>query len=126
MAYELFKVKSTRVGAPVLTITAEGRMILNADAGDLLKREGARFIQILWDTKTFKMALRPLAKPAESSYKLSAKSGRRCMAFSGTAFLRHVGWNLSKSSTIFPVEWNEKERLLEVLLPRENIDEGGW
>jgi hypothetical protein len=126
MAYELFKVKSTRIGSPVLTITAEGRIILNADAGDLLRREGAKFTQILWDASTFKMALRPLKRPAESSYKLSEKSGRRGMAFSGTTFLRHIGWNWSKSSTILPVDWNEKEKLLEAVLPGDKIDQSPW
>jgi hypothetical protein len=124
MAYELFNVKATRIGSPALTITAEGRIILNADAGDLLRREGGKFIQILWDAKAFKMALRPLTKSGESSYKLSAKSGRRGMVFSGLTFLRHIRWNFSKPSTL-RVEWNDKEKLLEALLPRENIEQGG-
>ncbi len=121
MAYELFNIKSQRIGSPALTITADHRIMLNADAGDLLRREGAKFVQILWDAKTCKVALRPLTKRGESSYKLSSKSGRRGMGFSGATFLRHIGWNFSKPSTI-PVEWNEKEKLLEALLPRENFE----
>lgn len=101
-------------------------MILNADAGDILKRERANFIQILWDVETLKMALRPLTRPAESSYKLSTKSGRRGMTISGAAFLRHIGWKFSESPTVLPVAWNEKEKLLEVLFPAANIDIGGW
>ncbi len=115
MAYELFNIKSTRIGSPALTITAEGRIVLNADAGDLLRRKGAKFVQILWDAKTLRMALRPLAKPAESTYKLSTKGGRRGMTFSGFTFLRHIGWAFGESSTI-PVTWNEKEKLLEASL----------
>jgi hypothetical protein len=123
MAYELFKIKSTRIGSPALTITADGRIALNADSGDILRRAGANYVQILWDAKTFKMALRPLTKPTESAYKLSAKSGKRGMAFSGFTFLRHLGWSFGESSTI-PVEWNEKEKLLEAQLPQEKINEG--
>lgn len=96
--------------------------MLNADAGDLVRREGAKFIQILWDSASYKMALRPLTRRTESSYKLSAKSGRRGMFFSGTAFLRHVGWKLSQSSTVLAVKWNENEKLLEVLLPLDHFE----
>jgi len=123
MAYELFKIKATRIGSPALTVTADGRIALNADAGDILKKAGANYVQILWEAKTLKMALRPLSKPTESAYKLSAKSGRRGMAFSGFTFLRHIGWNFGESSTI-PVEWNEKEKLLEAQMPEERIKEG--
>jgi len=121
--YELFDVRAARIGLPALTILPEGKILLNADAGDLLSREGAKFVQILWDAKRYKMALRPLAKPGESTYKLSAKKGRRGMAFSGLTFLRHVRWNFGESSTI-QVEWNGKEKLLEAQLPREKIEEG--
>jgi len=123
MAYELFHIKATRIGTPTLAIRAEGRIVLNADAGDILRREGAKFVQILWDAKLYKMALRPLAKPAESAYKLSSKAGRRGMGFSGLVFLRHIGWTFKESSPI-PVEWNEKEKLLEAQLPQEKIEDG--
>jgi hypothetical protein len=120
MTYELFNIKSQRIGSPALTITADLRMVLNADAGDLLRREGAKFIQILWDAKTYKVALRPLTKRGQSSYKLSSKSGRRGMGFSGATFLRHIRWNSTRSSNI-PIEWNEEEKILEASLPHESI-----
>jgi hypothetical protein len=116
MGYELFNDKKVRTGSPALTIYGDGKIALNADAGDLLRQEGAKFVQILWDATAYKMALRPLSKSAESSFKLSTKSGRRSMVFSGLTFLRHIRWNFSKSSMI-PITWNEKEKLLEASLP---------
>jgi hypothetical protein len=120
MGYELFNPKEARIGSPVLTINRDGKITLNADAGDLLRHEGAKFIQILWDAGASKMALRPFSKLMEGSYKLTTKSGRRGMVVSGFAFLRHIHWNFSKSVTV-PVEWNEKEKLLEASLPREKV-----
>jgi len=124
MAYELFTIKAARLGSPSLTITPDGRIALNADAGDLLKSAGAKFVQILWDAKVCRVALRPLARPDENSYKLFVKSGKRGATFSARTFLRYIGWDMSKSATI-PVEWNEREKVLEASLPRENIDQSG-
>jgi hypothetical protein len=120
MGYELFNVKKARAGSPAMTVYGDGKIALNADAGDLLRREGAKFVQILWDSKASKMGLRPLSKSAESSFKLSTKSGRRSMVFSGLTFLRHIRWNFSESETI-PIVWNKEEKLLEASLPRENF-----
>jgi hypothetical protein len=122
MGYELFNAKALRVGSPALTIKTDGRITFNADAGDALGRAGAKFVQILWDAKTCRVALRPLSKSGENAYKLTIISSKRGAAISGSAFLRHIGWNLSKSTTV-PVEWNEKEKLLEASLPRENINQ---
>ncbi len=93
--------------------------MLNADAGDLLA-PGVKFVQILWDAKAYKVALRPLIKSGESSYKLYIKGGKRGTHFSARTFLRYIGWDLSKSATV-PIAWNAKERVLEASLPREDI-----
>jgi hypothetical protein len=121
VAYELFNIRSIRIGSPTLTIRPDGRFDLNADAGDLLRRAGAKFVQILWDADAQRVALRPLPRSGESSYKLLVRSGKRSTSFSALTFLRYIGWDLSKSATV-PVEWNEKETVLEALLPRENIN----
>jgi hypothetical protein len=117
MAYQLYTIKSTRLGSPTLTIKADGRVSLNADAGDLMSRAGAKFVQILWDAESRMVALRPLVKQGESSYKLLVRPGkRRGTAFSALTFLRHIGWDLSKSATV-SISWNEKEKILEASLP---------
>jgi hypothetical protein len=120
MAYELFNIRSIRIGSPTLTIKPDGRFELNADAGDLLRRAGAKFVQILWDAEARRVALRPLLKAGDSSYKLLVRSGKRSTSFSALTFLRYVGWDLSTSATV-PVEWNEKEKVLEASLPPFNF-----
>ena len=98
-----------------MTITKDGRIVLNADAGELLRRAGGKFVHILWDAAAYKIALRPLAKTNRSAFKLTTKRGRRSMVISGATFLRYIRWDLSKTVTV-PVEWNEKERVLEASL----------
>jgi hypothetical protein len=111
-----------------LIINPDGRVALNADAGDLLGPT-AKFVQILWGAKAYKIALRPLNKAGESSYKLYIKGGKRGRHFSALTFLRYVGWDMSKSATV-PIAWNEKEKVLEASLPRESFtarkDTDGW
>lgn len=120
MAYELFNAKAIRLGSPGLTIKTDGRITLNADAGDIMARAGAKFVQILWDAKAGRVALRPLSKPDKSAYKLTVNSSKRGAAISGLTFLRYIGWHSSESTTI-PVQWNEKEKVLEASLPQEKI-----
>ena len=123
MGYELFDNKAVRLGSPALTITGDGRMSINADAGDLLRRVGAKFVHILWDAAANKIALRPLTEADTSAFKLTSKSGRRGMVISGATFLRHIGWDVSKPATI-AVKWNEKTKVLEASLPRRLTGHG--
>src|SRR5258708_38149695 len=119
MGYEVFDNKATRLGSPALTITTDGRLALNADAGDLLRNTGAKFAHLLWDAAARKIALRPLTKADARSYKLTVpRAHKRGMSVSGATFLRYIGWSFSKRATL-AIEWNEKEKLLEAVLPSD-------
>jgi hypothetical protein len=110
MAYEVFDNKATRLRSPEVTIATDGRLALNADAGDLVKEVGAKFVHLLWDAEARKIALRPLAKLDSRSYTLSVPyAHKRGMLVSASTFMRYIGWPLSKRVTL-PAQWNEKER----------------
>ena len=82
-----------------------------------MREVGAKFVHLLWDAEARKIALRPLAKPDSHSYKLTVPHAhKRGMAVSAAAFLRYAGWSPSERVTL-PVEWNEKEKILEAVLP---------
>ena len=116
MAYELFDSKAIRLGAPSLTLTRDGRIVLNADAADLLRRAGGKFVHLLWDADALKIALKPLGKADGAAFKLTSKIGKRGMVISGSTFLRHIGWSLSKSARL-EAAWNEERKMLEASLP---------
>jgi hypothetical protein len=117
MAYEVFDNKATRLGTPALTITTDGRFALNADAGDLLRSVGAKFAHLLWDAEARKIALRPLTKADSRSYKITVPHAhKRGMTVAAATFLRYIGWSSSIRATL-AIEWNDKEKLLEVVLP---------
>jgi hypothetical protein len=120
MAYELFTPKATRIWSPALTIKRDGRITFNSDAGDLLRDAGAKFVQILWDSDTRRVAFRPQSKASEGSYKLTVSGSKRGAAISGLAFLRYIGWDLSHTVTI-PVEWKTEVEALEAPLPNVNF-----
>lgn len=122
MAYEVFDQKATKLVTPMLTISRGKTIYLNPGASDLLRESGGKFIHLLWDASARRIALRPLARPDSIAFKLTNQSGeRRGMTVSAAAFLRHIGWNATKSKT-FEVAWNEKEKLLEASLPAKFLE----
>jgi hypothetical protein len=120
MAYEIFDSKATRSSSPALTIRADLRIALNADAGDLLASVGAKYAQILWDRESFRLAIRPLTKPEARAFKLTFPNIRRGPTIAAQSFLKYIQWQSGKPFTTV-VHWNEKERLLEADLPRERV-----
>jgi len=120
MAYELFDNKSARIGSPALTVHSQGSISLNADAGDIVASLGAKYAQILWDRETLKLAIRPLAKRDAQAFKLTFLKGKRGVNLSARSFLNYIQWRLSGAFSA-PVHWNEKEGLLEAVLPRERV-----
>lgn len=122
MAYELFHNKAAKAGAPQLTIRA-GRIALNAHAGDILAKAGMRFAHILWDADLCKLALKPITKVDAMAFRLSIPAGKRGGTFSAQSFLNFIRWNATQP-VVVAAEWNERERVLEASLPKENIGVG--
>jgi len=119
MAYELFDSKAAKIGSPRLTIR-EGRVAFNADAGDVLSKSGAKFAHLLWDAIDCKLAIRPLGKGDARAFKLSFRQGFRGGTIRAQSFLKYIRWNAT-SPVVVAAEWNDRERILEALLPREHV-----
>ena len=119
MPYVLFDNKSLRIGSPALTV-AGVRLSFNADAGDILRRVGARFFHVLWDDDECKLALRPVSKLDDRAYKISFPKEKRGASFSAQSFLNHIRWGATVAVTV-PVAWNEKEKLFEAILPKQYV-----
>jgi hypothetical protein len=120
MSYEVFDSKAVRIGSPSLTITTDGRIGLNADVGDILASVGAKYVQILWDRENCRLAIRPLTKSDQRAFKLTFLQGRRGAGFSAQSFLNYIQWKpVDRFNT--QVHWNDKDGLLEAVLPKERI-----
>ena len=119
MPYVLFANKAAKFGSPQLTIRS-GKISFNADAGDNLAQTGMKFAHILWDAAACKIAIRPIAKKDDTAFKVSISKGKRGGMLSARSFLSYIHWDAQEPITI-PAEWNEREGLLEAVLPRKNI-----
>jgi hypothetical protein len=119
MAYELFHNKAAKFTSPQLTIRG-GRIAFNADAGDILVGVGMRFAHLLWDAEACKLAIRPIMKEDENAFRVSIPVGKRGGTFSAQSFLNYIQWR-AESPIVVNAHWNERERLLEASLPKEQI-----
>jgi len=99
-----------------MTIQTDGRISLNADAGDILAMLGAKYAQILWDKEASRMALRPLKRQDRTAFKLTFWPGKRGSLLSARSFLNSIQWQNSDPFTT-EVHWNEKDGLFEAVLP---------
>src|SRR5579863_1630547 len=119
MAYELFHNKAAKFSSPQLTIRS-GKIAFNADAGDILAGVGMKFAHILWDAVTGKIAIRPITKEDDNTFKVSIPHGKRGGTISAQSFLNYIQWRASQP-VIIDANWNDAERLLEASMPREHI-----
>jgi hypothetical protein len=119
MAYQLFETKSVKIGTPSVTVSG-GKFSFNADAGDILHRVGAKFLHLFWDSEECRVAFRPLTKREDNAYKISFPQGKRGATVTAQSFLKHIRWKTTQPRSIL-ITWNEKEKLMEAGLPRDQV-----
>jgi len=119
MAYEVFKRTRTRIESPALSIAPAGRIGTNAAATRIFESLGVKSVLLLWDASRHKLALKAAGKGDENSYTISS-AGHSSGRIRARSFLSHIGWRAPNSETI-PASWNEKEKMLEAVLPSEYL-----
>lgn len=74
---------------------------------------GANHVELLFDSRSKKVGLKPRRKPTKASYKLreSAQGGRR-RYISGGQFLSTYDVSVSKAKS-YDAQWNDSEKLVE-------------
>jgi hypothetical protein len=120
MAYEVFKRTSVRVEEPTLAITPGGTVVFNAAASRILAGAGVRAVLLLWDKNTNKFAIKATSKGDRNAYAVSPSHGRSSGSLRARMFLNHVGWG-AKRRELLQATWNEKEKMLETVLPSKFI-----
>jgi hypothetical protein len=113
MAYTIYERRSIRVWQPAVTITAVGRISLNAPLTRTFRAKAVEAALLLSDLEQQMMALRPTGKKDKRSYIISYGAGQAFL--SARSFLKAMGWD--ERTYRIPAEWNEKESHLEFKIP---------
>jgi|SRR5580704_3340002 hypothetical protein len=119
MAYEVFKRTAARVDTPTVSIVPNGRIAINAAVVRLFKQARISFVQLLWDDKNRRMALKATQKNDRNAYAVSFSEGRSG-SLRAKSFLAHIRWKARNRERLSAI-WNEKELMLEVTLPSEYL-----
>jgi hypothetical protein len=114
MAYEVFNRTNFRVDTPAVSMVQPGRIVLNSAATRTLASKGIRFVLLLWDSSTHKIALRASPKTNKDSFAVSL--GVHSGSVRAKSFFAHIGWNAPKRETL-PAVWNENDKMFEVMIP---------
>ena len=120
MAYEVFRRTGVRVEQPTLSLTPDGRIALNAAATRVLIEAQVKTVLLLWDNKNNKVAIKAAPKGDKNAYAVSLVSDKRAGSLRAKAFLSYVGWSAPRREAL-PAIWNEREKMLEITLPREFV-----
>jgi hypothetical protein len=125
MAYEVFKRTRARVETPMLSITLDGRMVINSAAVRIAREARITSALLLWDATNHKVAIKGTQKGDKNSYALSIVSASHSGSLRAKSFLSYIGWKARKRETIL-MTWNEKERMFEATLPLEHLELERW
>jgi hypothetical protein len=123
MGYEVFKRTGVRVEEPTLAITPGGTIVFNAAAGRILAAAGVKAALLLWDKNTNKFAIKATSKSDRNAYAITLTPGSSSGSLRAMAFLNYIGWG-AKHRESLPATWNEKEKMLETILPSKFIVAG--
>jgi hypothetical protein len=124
MGYEVFKRTGARVETPTLSITLDGRIIINAAAVRIARESRVKSVVLLWDWTNHRLAIKMTQTGDRNSYALSLATSHSG-SVRARSFLKYIGWRARKRETI-PATWNEKERMFEVTLPVEHLESERW
>ena len=125
MAYEVFKRTGARVETPTLAITPDGRITINAAAVRIARDARIASVLLLWDWTNHRLAIKAAQKGDRNSYALSIAAASHSGSLRAKSFLGYIGWRARKRETI-SMDWNEKERMFEAILPVEHLESERW
>ena len=123
MAYEVFQRTGARVEEPALSITPGGNLVFNAAATRILMAAGVKAALLLWDKSTNKLAIRAASKGDKNAYAVTLAPGHSSGSLRAKLFLNYVGWSATRREAVL-LTWNEKEKMLETILPSKYVGSG--
>jgi hypothetical protein len=129
MAYSIFeKQYPSKSLSPTITLSPLGRCTLNRAAAELLNKDAADMVLLLWDEGAKRFALRPLSKNDKRAFQLKyfkKKTDANVVvgaAFSGVMFLKNIGYAMKPTGT-YAITRSEDGSMYEVQLPPERFNQ---
>jgi hypothetical protein len=103
------------VGKPSIRILKNGNFSVSPAAYDKWFNK-ANYVELLFDSRSRKVGLKPRSKPTKATYKLrlSPQGGNRRYV-SGSQFLESHGVDVKKARS-FEARWNAGQKLVEFAL----------
>ena len=124
MAWEVYTRQVIRTGEPAITITKMGRIALNKLASEILDKDKATHVLVLWDKESFKCGIKIANSKDIGAYNLTPGFNGNGAGFSAVTFLNYVkyDWTTTRS---FTAEWDAAEKMLVFSIPKEHFGETG-
>jgi hypothetical protein len=116
MAYTIYDKKNSRVLPLAVTITAAGRISLNAPLTRIFHKNAFKAVLLLFDSGEKRIALRPVTTKDTRSYSLSYGPDLSQVSLSGRSFLKEFGWD-GKVHKI-PAHWDADKSVVEFNMPK--------
>ena len=120
MAYEMYRRTGQRAEEALVAFVPDGRIVVNAASARILAAAGVRSVVMLWDAANHKVALKAAPKQDKNSFAISFVRDRQGGSIRAKSFTSHIGWS-ARERKLLPAFWNEKEKMLEITLPREYL-----
>jgi hypothetical protein len=108
------------VDEPSFSFGPSGAIRVNAAASRVLLSAGIKAVLLLWDKSLRKVAVKAAPKVNKNAYAVSFSGAHSC-TIRAKAFLGFIGWDAPDRRTL-PANWNEKEKMFEITLPRSAKD----
>ena len=125
MPYEVFDRKVKPRGTAAITITKYGQLSFNKKSVDILKNKKIKYVYMLWDKDKRSIGIMAVDEDDERSFAIRWSSRGDGAGFSVASFLRHIEYNANESR-VFPVQWDDKQKLFEFSIEEDHYIKGGY
>jgi hypothetical protein len=91
----------------------------------ILLEAGIKAVLLVWDPAKNKVALKAATRSDKNAFAVSLVRDQHSGSIRAKSFLNHIGWS-AQQRVVLPAIWGDRERMLEITLPREHlsIDKG--
>ena len=120
MAWEVYTRQVIRTGEPAITITKMGRIAINKLASEILEKDKATHVLVLWDKENFKCGIKIANSKDIGAYTLTPGFNGNGAGFSAVTFLNYIKYDRTTTRS-FTAEWDESGKIFVFSIPKEHF-----